>query len=713
MYSIYFSLFGFPDHYTDIGNICPTKRLKILAKSWSVPVIKKILEPLKKFFVCDDVPNEISSTDERNQQQINHEIAQNKENDHSGNMEEIQQAGDQSVGSIDDGCGDEKSKSQYIKETIDQTVCNQQLKHQDHIVNEKIAADKPGSNEKAKGGEKIIENIENGDGKDDQEKTGNYEQETTITPLVDAYKSIKPDKKTNISNMDDAEMAVNHPHIHQGVSDHASKEYKVHQDKINLDQKPENDDEHVNNNHEKNCNVRPCTRNRKRRMARKIRKSKRLQINTFYQRDNIMKRKKTKRVVTKKVMLKRNKQYMNNFDRYSCEASDELSSSSSQITVLYRDNEYTDPYHGVRVDTHEKKDTFVRTHANMCHDKLFQDTCEMESKRMDTWWCDDDGETEAYSDDSINGHHHMDASSYNTAPIDRCINRHPSQIDDTIFIPCRQANNDIYMPSVHMNNTMGMPITPYYTGQYNSQVSVIVPTLNKYMPYSQDTHTNMDHNTINYSMRPTVHPLYPPENFHNFNMMTYRDGTTSIWDVPKANHYSVELQGCTDDPRYVFQDDELAPHHTTSKLDWSKSVGTSITIDKTQNWKYTKKQDTFNDSRIPYNQMMSNGCSNTYGAYDQETYDDPFKTHRQNNIIPSPPDHTIHHQSYLPIMNEFFLDNEQMTNASNDRKHKPMEHQAGSDTSFDRSHTDHTYSISESTDPLDQLAHIVQILNAN
>ena len=50
-----FSLFGFPEHYTDIGNIAPTKRLKILAKSWSVAVIKEILRPLKAFFVTEDL----------------------------------------------------------------------------------------------------------------------------------------------------------------------------------------------------------------------------------------------------------------------------------------------------------------------------------------------------------------------------------------------------------------------------------------------------------------------------------------------------------------------------------------------------------------------------------------------------------------------------------------------------------------------------------
>ena len=53
LYLLYcFRLFGFPDHYTDVGNIAPTKRQKILAKSWSVPVVQHILRPLTQFFTC-------------------------------------------------------------------------------------------------------------------------------------------------------------------------------------------------------------------------------------------------------------------------------------------------------------------------------------------------------------------------------------------------------------------------------------------------------------------------------------------------------------------------------------------------------------------------------------------------------------------------------------------------------------------------------------
>ncbi|KAI0230759.1 DNA (cytosine-5)-methyltransferase 3A [Lamellibrachia satsuma] len=45
-------LFGFPEHYTDVGNIPPTRRQKLLGKAWSVPLIKHILAPLKSFYGC-------------------------------------------------------------------------------------------------------------------------------------------------------------------------------------------------------------------------------------------------------------------------------------------------------------------------------------------------------------------------------------------------------------------------------------------------------------------------------------------------------------------------------------------------------------------------------------------------------------------------------------------------------------------------------------
>ncbi|XP_041474403.1 DNA (cytosine-5)-methyltransferase 3A-like [Lytechinus variegatus] len=45
-------LFGFPEHYTDIGNLGRAARQKLLGKAWSVPVIKHLMAPLKDYFAC-------------------------------------------------------------------------------------------------------------------------------------------------------------------------------------------------------------------------------------------------------------------------------------------------------------------------------------------------------------------------------------------------------------------------------------------------------------------------------------------------------------------------------------------------------------------------------------------------------------------------------------------------------------------------------------
>ena len=42
-------LFGFPEHFTDCG-LTTTTRIKVIGKSWCVPVIESLLEPLKSFF---------------------------------------------------------------------------------------------------------------------------------------------------------------------------------------------------------------------------------------------------------------------------------------------------------------------------------------------------------------------------------------------------------------------------------------------------------------------------------------------------------------------------------------------------------------------------------------------------------------------------------------------------------------------------------------
>ncbi|MEN2498658.1 MAG: hypothetical protein MHMPM18_002933 [Marteilia pararefringens] len=49
-------IFGFLPHYTDIGYLSPNGRLKVLGVSWSVNVIKHLLQPLKEFFVTNSSP---------------------------------------------------------------------------------------------------------------------------------------------------------------------------------------------------------------------------------------------------------------------------------------------------------------------------------------------------------------------------------------------------------------------------------------------------------------------------------------------------------------------------------------------------------------------------------------------------------------------------------------------------------------------------------
>ncbi|XP_077580380.1 DNA (cytosine-5)-methyltransferase 3C-like [Stigmatopora nigra] len=46
-------IFGFPKHYTDVNNMGRTQRQKVLGRSWSVPVIRHLLAPLKDYFLCE------------------------------------------------------------------------------------------------------------------------------------------------------------------------------------------------------------------------------------------------------------------------------------------------------------------------------------------------------------------------------------------------------------------------------------------------------------------------------------------------------------------------------------------------------------------------------------------------------------------------------------------------------------------------------------
>ena len=46
-------LFGLPSHYTDVGNMGRSQRQRLLGKSWSVPVIRHLLSPLKDYYKCE------------------------------------------------------------------------------------------------------------------------------------------------------------------------------------------------------------------------------------------------------------------------------------------------------------------------------------------------------------------------------------------------------------------------------------------------------------------------------------------------------------------------------------------------------------------------------------------------------------------------------------------------------------------------------------
>ncbi|XP_053401111.1 DNA (cytosine-5)-methyltransferase 3B-like [Mercenaria mercenaria] len=52
-------LFGFPTHYTDVGYLTHERRRKLLGKSWSVPVIKHLLSPLKQYFKVKDKKEDV------------------------------------------------------------------------------------------------------------------------------------------------------------------------------------------------------------------------------------------------------------------------------------------------------------------------------------------------------------------------------------------------------------------------------------------------------------------------------------------------------------------------------------------------------------------------------------------------------------------------------------------------------------------------------
>lgn len=57
-----FSIFGFPQHYTDVGNLLPARRQQLLGRAWSVPVICHVLSPLRCFFQTVPAPWNLSNS---------------------------------------------------------------------------------------------------------------------------------------------------------------------------------------------------------------------------------------------------------------------------------------------------------------------------------------------------------------------------------------------------------------------------------------------------------------------------------------------------------------------------------------------------------------------------------------------------------------------------------------------------------------------------
>ncbi|XP_024148803.1 DNA (cytosine-5-)-methyltransferase 3 beta, duplicate a [Oryzias melastigma] len=47
-------IFGFPKHYTDVNNMSRMQRQRVLGRSWSVPVIRHLLAPLKDYYECEE-----------------------------------------------------------------------------------------------------------------------------------------------------------------------------------------------------------------------------------------------------------------------------------------------------------------------------------------------------------------------------------------------------------------------------------------------------------------------------------------------------------------------------------------------------------------------------------------------------------------------------------------------------------------------------------
>jgi len=46
----FYSLFGFSEHYTDVGDISVSSRRRLLGQAWSIPVVEHLLRPIRVYF---------------------------------------------------------------------------------------------------------------------------------------------------------------------------------------------------------------------------------------------------------------------------------------------------------------------------------------------------------------------------------------------------------------------------------------------------------------------------------------------------------------------------------------------------------------------------------------------------------------------------------------------------------------------------------------
>nr|XP_027231607.1 DNA (cytosine-5)-methyltransferase 3A-like [Penaeus vannamei] len=100
-------IFGFPSHYTDVGNTSLKERQTLLGRAWSVPVIEHILQPLTKYYLVktenaiverdDEKINEPREKTDMNKFSVvdtGHEISHNSSTE-AGNLDECHIVGEE------------------------------------------------------------------------------------------------------------------------------------------------------------------------------------------------------------------------------------------------------------------------------------------------------------------------------------------------------------------------------------------------------------------------------------------------------------------------------------------------------------------------------------------------------------------------------------------------------------------------------------------